>query len=73
MSNVVLIGSHAVRRTFVKLVLSETLCPLSYVYHSFDFLPATSAWHESTSVLVICDAAMEPTLPNTTKSIVLGW
>ena len=53
--NIVLVGSSSVRRNFVREIISGRLCPLRYVYHSFDHLPKKSYWVDHTELLVICE------------------
>ena len=53
--NIVLVGNTSLRRNFVREILSRKLCPLRYVYHSFDILPKKSYWVDQTELLVICE------------------
>jgi len=69
MSNIVIIGGQTVRRHFVKMVLSESLCPVSYVFHSVEKIPKTQKWEHSSSAVFTCDQNSHTDLINSVPEI----
>ena len=56
MSNIVLIGSSSLRRNAVKKFLSELICPVRYVFHSYETEPTTRKWEKDAAAVFLFDA-----------------